>query len=381
MLSTKWDLRFLGVIGLAIAAGFVIPWAELPTLGSSIVVPTNPTISVINSGVTGTTLNTLTKFGTAQPTVAVIAVTTDVRGIVGITTAGAGTTGFATITTSGLAPCVFDGATTANDYVVNSPTMNGNCRDSGLTTLPIPGQVIGRVLSTNGGAGTYIIDLFAPEVAYGVNGSVNMAYCTGVVTNLATVVMFPLQTVASTCQSTSSFPGPLLPTSTIRNLEVTVITAQSQTPGSGVVTAFLNGSAQSLTCTIGMASSSCFDLVHSFTNSGQLGVTFKVTSAGGTLTGAPTYVSGLSGCTTGTQVVTFSGGTSGVNPVNATGTVVIAAGAPTGAITLTAGGAGYTAATPPSAATVATCTGTAVLTGGTITVDTLSGVMITYQIF
>lgn len=340
----------------------------------------NPSISVTNSGVTGTTLNKLTKFGTAQPTVAVIAVTTDARGIVGITTGGAGTTGKATITTSGLVNCVFDGATTANNYVVISPTVNGDCHDSGLTTLPIPGQVIGRVLTTNGSGGTYVIDLFSGEIAYGVNGSIQTAYCTGVVTNLATVVFFPLQIVASTCQSTSSFRGPLMPASTIRNLEATVITAVSGTPGGGVVTAYLDGAAQPLTCTLG-TSGTCFDLTHSFVNSGALPVTFKVASAGGTLTSGPTYSSGASSCTNGTQVVTFTNGTSGVAPANATGTITVSATVPTGAVTLTSAGAGYTAATPPTQGTVASCTGTATFTSGTVTVDTLSGVMITYQVY
>src|SRR5204863_1844511 len=57
----------------------------------------------------------------------------------------------------GKASCVFDGATTAGDYVVASTTVGGDCHDSGATQPTV--QIIGRVLSTNGGAGTYTIAL------------------------------------------------------------------------------------------------------------------------------------------------------------------------------------------------------------------------------
>ncbi len=80
-------------------------------------------------------------------------------------------------------------------------------------------------------------------------------------------------------------------------------------------------------------------------------------TAGAILTG-PTYSSGASGCTNGTQAVTFTnGGGSG-----AAGTITVSGGVPTGAITMTAEGSGY--ASIPTAATIATCTGTAALTGG-----------------
>jgi hypothetical protein len=87
----------------------------------------------------------------------------DTGGIVGITISGAGTTGSATIQQVGTADCVFDGATTASDYVTISSSVAGDCTDFG-STYPTSGQVIGRVLSTNVAGGTYSVDLFPNEM-------------------------------------------------------------------------------------------------------------------------------------------------------------------------------------------------------------------------
>jgi hypothetical protein len=123
----------------------------------------NPTFTISNASSTGTTVNTLTKL-TGAPSTAVIVGTSDTGGAVGITTAGAGTSGTATITTAGKISCVFDGATTAGDYVQISSSTAGNCHDTGAATYPSSGQVLGRVLSTNGSGGTYTLDLFPSEI-------------------------------------------------------------------------------------------------------------------------------------------------------------------------------------------------------------------------
>jgi hypothetical protein len=120
------------------------------------------TLTIANAGTTGTTLNTLTKL-TGAPSTALIAATTDTGGVVGITTAGAGTTGSATIQQAGPVNCVFDGATTAGDYVQISSGTRGFCHDAGVA-YPSSAQVIGRVLSTNASAGTFGIDLFPAEI-------------------------------------------------------------------------------------------------------------------------------------------------------------------------------------------------------------------------
>ncbi len=92
-----------------------------------------------------------------------ITATTDTDGVVGIVTGGAGTAGNAQIAVGGQASCAFDGATTAGDYVTISSTTAGDCKDAGATR-PGSSQTIGRVLSTNAGAGTY-------AVAVGLNGA------------------------------------------------------------------------------------------------------------------------------------------------------------------------------------------------------------------
>lgn len=108
---------------------------------------------VPNAGVTGTTLGSIAKLtGTGT---AVISATTDTSGMLGIVVSGAGTTGNASIAQTGQVLCNFDGATTANHYVINSTTIAGDCEDGGSTPPSV--QTFGRVLTTNGAAGIYAI--------------------------------------------------------------------------------------------------------------------------------------------------------------------------------------------------------------------------------
>ena len=119
-------------------------------------------VCIANQNPTGTTVSTLTKLVNA-PSQAQISATTDGGAILGICVAGCGNTGTATIQTSGNANCVFDGATTAGDYVRVSSTQAGSCHDIGSVYVNTGGQILGRVLSTNVGAGTYAVALY-PEV-------------------------------------------------------------------------------------------------------------------------------------------------------------------------------------------------------------------------
>jgi hypothetical protein len=120
------------------------------------------TVSVPNASTTGTTLNALAKL-TGAPSTAVIAATTDTSGVEGIVMANAGTSGNALVTRAGQASCIFDGATTAGDYVQISSTVGGDCYDAGAT-YPTSSQVLGRVLSTNASGGTYAMNLAGPNV-------------------------------------------------------------------------------------------------------------------------------------------------------------------------------------------------------------------------
>lgn len=116
-------------------------------------------VTIANEAGTGTTANYLAIL-TGAPSTAIVAGTSDTSGIVGVVVSGAGTTGSATIARTGTASCAFDGATTAGDYVIVSTTAAGKCKDSGAGTYPTGSiQVLGRVLSTNVGAGTYSMTL------------------------------------------------------------------------------------------------------------------------------------------------------------------------------------------------------------------------------
>jgi len=118
-------------------------------------------VCIANQNPTGTTANLLAKL-TNAPSQVVSTATTDTAGAVGICVLNCGNTGTATIQQSGLVSCAFDNATTAGDYVQISSSVAGHCTDAGAS-YPLSGQVLGRVLSTNGVAQTYQIDLFGPE--------------------------------------------------------------------------------------------------------------------------------------------------------------------------------------------------------------------------
>src|SRR3984893_560999 len=129
-----------------------------------------------NASRVGTTTNKLAKL-TGAPSTATIALAGATGGIIGLCVNSCGTHGQANIQIGGTASCVFDGATTAGDYVQNSPSISGDCHDAGAT-YPASGQVIGRVLSTNASAGTRTIDIFPAEIKSGT-GAVGATGATG----------------------------------------------------------------------------------------------------------------------------------------------------------------------------------------------------------
>jgi hypothetical protein len=142
-----------GLVGI----GTTLP-SQLLTVGGNIdITGTNGYLTEIsNDGTTGTTASKLAKLTASGA--AIIAATTDTDGILGIVTGGAGTTGNAQIAVDGQASCVFDGATTAGDFVAISSTTAGDCHDAGATRSTTS-QTIGRVLSTNGSGGTYAVEV------------------------------------------------------------------------------------------------------------------------------------------------------------------------------------------------------------------------------
>jgi hypothetical protein len=120
-----------------------------------------PTLTITNAASTGTTLNKLVKL-TGAPSTAVLTATTDTSGAVGVCAANCGTSGTAQIVESGFSPCIFDGATTAGDYVQISSGTAGDCHDAG-STFPTTGEVLGRVFTTNAAGGTFSVLWFSPD--------------------------------------------------------------------------------------------------------------------------------------------------------------------------------------------------------------------------
>lgn len=124
---------------------------------------TGTTMIVANDTVTGTTLNKFAKL-TGAPSKAIVSSNGDTSDAIGIVTSGAGVTGNATITILGQVSCVFDGATTAGNYVTIAAT-GGGCHDAG-SSYPTSGATYGRVLSTNGAGGTFVMELMTPDIAF-----------------------------------------------------------------------------------------------------------------------------------------------------------------------------------------------------------------------
>jgi hypothetical protein len=120
-------------------------------------------VTLANQSPTGTTTNKLTKL-TGAPSTLIVAATTDTSGVIGVCVQSCGTTGNGVVQQEGTAPCVFDGATTAGDFVQISTTVAGDCHDAGATYPASAGEVVGTVTSTNGAGGTFNLNLFTPDV-------------------------------------------------------------------------------------------------------------------------------------------------------------------------------------------------------------------------
>lgn len=123
-----------------------------------------------NASSTGTSVGHLVKL-TGAPSTAIIAATADTNGIIGICDSNCGTSNFPNIATAGVAICAFDAATTAGDYVQISTITAGDCHDTGSSTPPTSGQVIGRVLQTISSADNASVLLVPAGQSSGGGGS------------------------------------------------------------------------------------------------------------------------------------------------------------------------------------------------------------------
>jgi|SRR5580765_113543 len=123
----------------------------------------------------GTVVNKLVKWSSAAG-VPCLTITgaSETNTAIGICVSGCGNSGTAQYAVSGNVPCVFDALTTVNDFVQQSAT-TGQCSDTGSATVTPSGvEIIGRVQSTNGGAGTYTVNLGATLDVVGGGGSGNV---------------------------------------------------------------------------------------------------------------------------------------------------------------------------------------------------------------
>lgn len=115
---------------------------------------------------TGTTANRLVQLATNGSTCQIASHTTTsgvtIGGICTTSSTGTcGTTGTATVVWAGQVNCDFDNGTTAGDTVLLSITTDGKCHDTGGkgTQTYETVQNVGTAVSTNVGAGTYLVDL------------------------------------------------------------------------------------------------------------------------------------------------------------------------------------------------------------------------------
>lgn len=112
------------------------------------------TIDLPNDTVTGTTINKLVKLAAGSPSKGIIAETADTTGVVGVCLTSCLTSLDGHIAIAGKVFCSFDGDTTAGHYVQISATVGGACHDAGAG-FPAADQILGRVLTSNVGAGIY----------------------------------------------------------------------------------------------------------------------------------------------------------------------------------------------------------------------------------
>jgi hypothetical protein len=173
--STFWDC-FVTLTGPQTLTNKTLPSATLstPTItgavsGAALI----PSSDIVSSYPTNTNLpgvsnlvKLVTVGGVSQATFTAL---TDTSGVIGICIANCSTS-TAQIQETGTTTCQFDGATTAGDYIQISTSLLGVCHDAGAS-YPSTGQVLGRVLSTNGGQGTYPVNLFPPEIRAGTIGA------------------------------------------------------------------------------------------------------------------------------------------------------------------------------------------------------------------
>ena len=175
-----------------------------------------------NDGTNGTTLNSLAVYNSAASGVQTAA-TSSTDSVVGVVSAGAGTSNKAVITWAGLAVCNFDaGSPVAGDYAIASTTQAGKCHDTGSTTRPTGVQVIGRIEGGNvrvsldppsgGGGGGAVSSVFGRTGAVtAATGDYSVSQVTGAAVDSTVVHLAGTEAItgAKTFSSTVTLSGNL----------------------------------------------------------------------------------------------------------------------------------------------------------------------------
>jgi len=114
--------------------------------------------NIPNATSTGTTVNKLVTWTSANPIKALLAATSETK-ILGICVDDCGTTGIPRIAFRGRALCAFDGVPTAGDYVQSSSSSAGSCNST--ATRPTT-RMVGVVYSSTSVGGLYEVILTIP---------------------------------------------------------------------------------------------------------------------------------------------------------------------------------------------------------------------------
>lgn len=139
----------------------ISPWqcAQISSDGTNYEAQVFLTQSVVaNASSTGTANN---KLASITGGTALIVSAGATSGSYGVVVGGGATTGNAQIATTGVVPLAMDGTSTAGDIVQISASAAGEGHDSGSSSCPGAGQIIGRVVVGGSGAGTYLVALGA----------------------------------------------------------------------------------------------------------------------------------------------------------------------------------------------------------------------------
>jgi hypothetical protein len=158
----------------------------------------------------------------------------------------------------GVASCIFDGNTTAGDYVQQSATQNGQCTDAGAS-FPGIGQVLGRALATATAGPLQVVpvQLFPPEIKAGLVGA--QTGCT----NFTPVTV--TNTVATTNLLSCTVPANALSQGSLLEVDMTGIESYAGAPGTVIITVSLGaGTSCSSTFTTAVANNQPWNFVGKF---------------------------------------------------------------------------------------------------------------------